>query len=507
MELKLLLVVALVASTQAGPIDSVRDSCSQSCPSTNKFGYRPGKSYEFDYNVKTSTSVKGASEGLSNMELTAKVHVEALSKCDFILRVEDVRLHETDPTNYENKILSAGSEELRNVLERHDLRFSFQDGTVDELCPSSDEVSWALNIKRGILSVFQNSMDDLRRGQKTSESDVNGNCEVEYSTENGHDGYVVRKTKNLLGCTERNDYSSSVQGIPYRVPSENQAIPLLNSEHNCQQEISSRGLLTSASCMESHTFRPFSREGSGAVTESKQSLNFVRESIPSATPGAISDRRGMTFEHAYGPDKSIRSQAELEEKLMDICRNTQQDIRPETPQFFSDLVYLMKTVDSQALRRVYQKLRTGSLCPNNIKRVRKFFLDAIPMAGTSSSLSMLTELINNDEITGVEADMWLTTLSFIQHPTKDMLREVMPLLSRNNGKAMLAVTSLVHNFCRKRTCDNDMEVRSIISTIEGKIEYGCNVDGDRLQKTIMRVSALLVTLVMLQVQFQRSTLV
>ena len=84
-------------------------------------------------------------------------------------KVEDVRLHETDPTNYENKILSAGSEELRSVLERHDLRFSFQDGIVDELCPSSDEVSWALNIKRGILSVFQNSMDDLRRGQKTTE--------------------------------------------------------------------------------------------------------------------------------------------------------------------------------------------------------------------------------------------------------------------------------------------------------------------------------------------------
>ncbi|XP_069118904.1 vitellogenin-like [Argopecten irradians] len=226
-----------------------------------------------------------------------------------------------------------------------------------------------------------------------------------------------------------------------------------NSEHNCQQDDFIKRIATSASC-------------------------------------AISDRRGMTFEHAYGPDKSIRSQAELEEKLMDICRNTQQDIRPETPQFFSDLVYLMKTVDSQALRRVYQKLRTGSLCPNNIKRVRKFFLDAIPMAGTSSSLSMLTELINNDEITGVEADMWLTTLSFIQHPTKDMLREVMPLLSRNNGKAMLAVTSLVHNFCRKRTCDNDMEVRSIISTIEGKIEYGCNVDGDRLQKTIMSLRAL-----------------
>ena len=66
---------------------------------------------------------------------------------------------------------------------------------------------------------------------------------------------------------------------------DNQAIPLLDSEHKCQQEISSAGLLTAASCMESHTFRPFSREGSGAVTENKQTLNFVRESIPSSTPG------------------------------------------------------------------------------------------------------------------------------------------------------------------------------------------------------------------------------
>ncbi|XP_060082130.1 vitellogenin-like, partial [Ylistrum balloti] len=269
MELKLLLAMALVVSAQAG---------------TNKFGYRPGKSYEFDYNMKTSTGVKGASEGSSGMELTAKVDVEAVSKCDFVLKIEDVRLHETDPTNYERMILSEGSEELRRVLERHDLRFSFQDGIVEELCPSSDEVTWALNIKRGILSVFQNSMDDLRRDQKTTESDVNGNCEVEYRTDNGQHDYMVRKTKNLLGCTERNDYSTSVQSIPYIVSSENQAIPLIYSEHECQQEISAEGLLKAASCVESHIFRPFSREGSGAVTESKQTLSFVQESVASSIP-------------------------------------------------------------------------------------------------------------------------------------------------------------------------------------------------------------------------------
>ena len=46
------------------------------------------------------------------------------------------------------------------------------------------------------------------------------------------------------------------------------------------------------------------------------------------------------------------------------------------------------------------------------------------MTGTSASLHMITQLITSKEITGLEADMWLTTLSFIKNPTKDMLKEV-----------------------------------------------------------------------------------
>lgn len=55
---------------------------------------------------------------------------------------------------------------------------------------------------------------------------------------------------------------------------------------------------------------------------------------------------------------------------------------------------------------------------------RKYFLDALPMTGTSASVHMITELITSNTITGLEADMWLTTLSFIKNPTKDMLKEV-----------------------------------------------------------------------------------
>ena len=64
-------------------------------------------------------------------------------------------------TDSENK----KSTEFSTALEKHSLHFSFQDGSVEELCPSNDPL-WVLNIKRGILSAFQNTMHDLHSARE-----------------------------------------------------------------------------------------------------------------------------------------------------------------------------------------------------------------------------------------------------------------------------------------------------------------------------------------------------
>lgn len=46
------------------------------------------------------------------------------------------------------------------------------------------------------------------------------------------------------------------------------------------------------------------------------------------------------------------------------------------------------------------------------------------MVGTKASLRMMTSLINGNEVTGAEADMWMTSLAFIKNPSKDMLLEL-----------------------------------------------------------------------------------
>lgn len=72
-----------------------------------------------------------------------------------------VNLEESDPTDASVRTVSAGSDEFAHTLQQHPLIFSFQDGQVEHLCPSTDEPVWALNIKRGVLSAMQNSMQDI----------------------------------------------------------------------------------------------------------------------------------------------------------------------------------------------------------------------------------------------------------------------------------------------------------------------------------------------------------
>ena len=54
------------------------------------------------------------------------------------------------------------------------------------------------------------------------------------------------------------------------------------------------------------------------------------------------------------------------------------------------------------------------------------------MAGTEGAIVMMTQLLNNDDVSGVEADMWITSLSLVQAPTEGVIRAVSTLLRKVN---------------------------------------------------------------------------
>ena len=63
----------------------------------------------------------------------------------------------------------ATSDKLKTLLEQYPLRVSYQDGNIEQICLSAPEPVEVVNIKRGILSVFQNSMDDISKSQTVAE--------------------------------------------------------------------------------------------------------------------------------------------------------------------------------------------------------------------------------------------------------------------------------------------------------------------------------------------------
>ena len=65
------------------------DQCATQCTATSKFNYEPGTTYEFEYDTTIRTSLEGAAEDFSGVDMSAIVHMEFTSKCELTMRVRD----------------------------------------------------------------------------------------------------------------------------------------------------------------------------------------------------------------------------------------------------------------------------------------------------------------------------------------------------------------------------------------------------------------------------------
>lgn len=72
----------------------------------------------------------------------------------FLFQLSDVSLIENDRQ-------SRNSNDFKQRLEAKPLRFAFQDGVIENVCSTTGEDERVLNIKRAVLSTFQNSMKQL----------------------------------------------------------------------------------------------------------------------------------------------------------------------------------------------------------------------------------------------------------------------------------------------------------------------------------------------------------
>ncbi|WP_316576854.1 hypothetical protein, partial [Klebsiella pneumoniae] len=240
MKFALLALVALASAALAAPATST-GSCALQCTSPQSFAYQTGKSYVYDYSIDTSTALVGVADDDAKLRITAQAHIDVAGPCDFILRVTNVNMEG-----------SSHASELAEALSKNALKFSFQDGMIENICSDVTEPTWVLNIKRGLLSTFQNTMTQSE-AENVQEKDVSGVCQTHYKTVT--EGGIVRveKITDLASCSLRPDFPSIISSS-YTTDSPIQNFPLLKTTNKCLQQIQS-GILKSVECEEIYQSR------------------------------------------------------------------------------------------------------------------------------------------------------------------------------------------------------------------------------------------------------------
>lgn len=97
----------------------------------------------------------------SEMKMEAKVLLEALSNCEFGLRLENVKLFDVHPRTQQNSQASQ-EKEFAQSMENNPIRFTMVNGVVESVCSSSKDDKRVINAKKAIISAFQNTQTDLK---------------------------------------------------------------------------------------------------------------------------------------------------------------------------------------------------------------------------------------------------------------------------------------------------------------------------------------------------------
>ncbi len=88
---------------------------------------------------------------------------------DNSFQLTEVSLQDSNPRDYDAREHVEGMWDFKKALQDRPLRFAFLDGRVEGVCAEPGEETWVLNIKKSILSGFQNTMESLQSSTTTTE--------------------------------------------------------------------------------------------------------------------------------------------------------------------------------------------------------------------------------------------------------------------------------------------------------------------------------------------------
>ncbi|XP_052868162.1 apolipophorins [Anopheles cruzii] len=445
-------------------------SCKTGCPTpdkSSKYSFKPGTFYNYD--VDSYVQIQ-QSDAAANKETTLKVEgkmqLYAGDNCQYTLKVLSLTSYAPD-----GKKTPFGDEIGKPV------QFALSnDELAPQLCAEADDTDFSVNVKRGLVSLFQSAQD------KSVETDVFGVCRTDYSSHTSGGATVVSKSRDLSNCAYRESLSNSFVTRIVNSKAGIKSTPLLESYYNSQQTFKD-GLLESVKLGEEYQYMPYLKDKVGVTAKMTTKLTLTGQQGGAAPALAgNAESRSVIFEN---PDqRSAGNLAVVKQELRaTIDSYVNGAVGKKTSNLFLELIQLMRFSTKEDFLTLYNQVKAGSVAPNK-SLSRKVYLDALFRVGTGDAVEAITQLYKNKEITDAqEQKLAFVSLNLVNSMTKEALKAVNKLLDGNPPReAYLSVGSLVSKYCQKHGCQSAdvKEISNKFGTKLGKCQSSTRADEDTI---------------------------
>merc|ERR1711881_469799 len=476
------LILALVKDGQARSLDGSLQ-CATTCAEPVNMQYSTGSSHEFTYDatVEHSFQTNAGPDQTSTLELRANFRIDVLSPCEHVLTVTQAYIGNGD------------LQQWQRALTQNPLHFSYQDGTIPVLCASNNDPTWVLNIKRGILSSLQVSTTSTLAA--VQETDVTGECEVDYSVEDStvSDVKTIPKVKDFGKCVGRQQELMFSHFTPFNTGARQDFV---NSYQQCTQRLY-RSQIVGTECIEKHTFRPFSNEQSGAQTVIKSTLTRTgsrRSGLASETLDSR-DARRTTLGFEKETDVSVSQDiTEIRAVFDDICLTLDTEHYQQVGKDFIKLVFLLRRLDAPAIEQAYSSL--NGACNAHNDALKGMFVDALQWCGSEGCVVFSTTLIaaGPEELDDATAFRWLFGMSLITKPTLPMLDGLTNVVASGRlvEQSYLTTGTMIQKICVDQpNCLSAGEITRALKLFESKLGVNCRTsDPEQKQEILLALRAI-----------------
>ncbi|XP_046746375.1 uncharacterized protein LOC124411334 [Diprion similis] len=482
-----------------------RTKCSASADHLVKFKYLQGVVYRYAYQIDVSTNLGvmlNDRRNESTLQVDAVVSLSFTSPCEGHLKLTESSISSNRST-YDAEFPDRAGAEFVKSVEQYPLRFSFRDGQIPEVCPHPEEPAWVLNMKKGVLSMFQNTMKRFDVSHSSQELDINGICDTHYKLyEAKQTSLVIKKTKNIASCTNRNKYLSVLQSNSYRSPfsSNNQGFrePVLKSSSDCEITLD-HNIYEAVTCVDVQMLRPLSNgKKAGATSITRSSLNLIEEISDFVDLGdgegedySLSKRVNLLYDHAVTLKPTHGELKTSRDSLKSMCKmGSGEELQEEFSKVFTKFIHSSRLLNYPSLSMLL--LRANSICRTG----RKHIINALPYIESTAALIIQKDLIIRKQVPLDKVKDWVSGFGLIPRPNRETLRALAPLLEHpselGDSQFDLAYSSIIHAYCTAvdNNCIHEEPIARFLHHVQAKIKNGCDRKSHSTLETKQTLQAL-----------------